>query len=99
MSSSQKRAVQNYRNRLGKQGLARFEVLGRESDKALIRSLARQLSESSPEAERLRASVSQELSGEPPKRGGIVAALRRSPLVGVELELDRPRVDERAVDL
>ena len=30
MGSSQKRAIRNYRTRLGERGLARFEVLGRE---------------------------------------------------------------------
>lgn len=38
MASSQTRAIQNYRSRLGDRGLARFEVLGRDSDRSLIRS-------------------------------------------------------------
>ena len=29
------------------------------------------------------------LSGEPPKKGGILAALRRSPLVGADIDLTR----------
>ena len=99
MSNPQKRAVQNYRIRLGDRGLARFEVVGRDDDKVLIRSLARQLSEDGPEADRLRKVVSQSLSGSPPGRGGIVAALRRSPLVGADLDLERPRVEAREVDL
>ena len=32
MASSQTRAIQKYRSRLGDRGLARFEVLGRDSD-------------------------------------------------------------------
>ncbi len=40
MDSSRKRALQNDRTRLGEQGLARFDVLGREADRALIRALA-----------------------------------------------------------
>ena len=99
MSTPQKRAVQNYRVRLGDRGLARFEVVGRDGDKALIRSLAKQLAEDGPGAARLREAVSQSLSGEPPRRGGILAALRRSPLVGADLGLDRPRVEEREIDL
>ena len=99
MASSQTRAIQNYRSRLGDQGLARFEVLGRDSDRSLIRSLARRLSEDSPEAASLRAVVSETLAGEPPKRGGILAALRRSPLVGAELEISRSREEGREIDL
>jgi hypothetical protein len=99
VSSSQKRAIQNYRTRLGERGLARFEVLGREADRDLIRSLARRLAEEGPEASRLRAAVTQSIAGEPPKTGGILAALRRSPLVGADLDLQRPREDGRNVEI
>jgi len=99
MGSSQKRAIRNYRSRLSKRGLARFEVLGRDGDRDLIRSLARRLAEDGPEASRLRAVVSQTIAGEPPKRGGILAALRRSPMAGADLDLTRPREEGRKVDL
>ncbi|MEC5291190.1 hypothetical protein VSX64_08855 [Aurantimonas sp. C2-6-R+9] len=99
MGSSQKRAIQNYRSRLGERGLARFEVLGRDADRDLIRSLARRLSEDTPEASELRATVSKSIAGDPPKPGGILAALRRSPLVSAELDLPRPREERRKVDL
>lgn len=99
MGSSQKRAIQTYRTRLGERGLARFEVLGRATDRDLIRSLARRLAEDGPEASRLRAAVSQSIAGEPPRTGGILAALRRSPLVGADLDLERVRVDGRDVDI
>jgi hypothetical protein len=99
MGSSQKRAIQNYRSRLGQRGLARFEVLGRDADRDLIRSLARRLSEDTPEASELRAAVSRSIAGEPPRVGGILAALRRSPLVGADLNVSRPREEGRKVDL
>jgi hypothetical protein len=99
VDSSQKRAIANYRSRLSKRGLARFEVLARESDRDLIRSLARRLAEDNPEASRLRAAVSKTLTGERPDKGGILAALRRSPLVGADLDLARPREEGRDVDL
>ena len=99
MGSSQKRAIQNYRSRLNERGLARFEVLGRDSDRDLIRSLARRLAEDGPEASRLRAAVSQTIAGEGPKKGGILAALRRSPLVGADLDVARPREQGRDVDI
>ena len=97
MGDSQKRAIHNYRTRLGARGLARFEVLGRNADRDLIRSLARRLAEEGPEASRLRAAVSQTIAGEPPKKGGVLAALRRSPLVGADLDLTRPREEGRKV--
>jgi hypothetical protein len=99
VGSSQKRAIQNYRSRLGARGLARFEVLGRDTDRDLIRSLARRLAEETPEATELRLSVSRSVAGEPPSVGGILAALRRSPLVGADLDLTRPREAGRKVDL
>ena len=99
MSSSQRRAIRNYRSRLSKRGLARFEVLGRDSDRDLIRLLARRLAEDGAEASRLRAIVARSVAGEPPKRGGILAALRRSPLVGAELDLSRPREEGRNVEI
>lgn len=99
MGSSQKRAVQNYRSRLSDRGLARFEVLGRACDRALVRLLARRLAEDSSDATRIGAAVSRTISGEPASKGGILAALRRSPLVGAELNLSRPHVEKRAIDL
>ncbi len=99
MSTSQKRALRNYRSRLGKRGLARFEVLGRDADRDLIRSLARRLAEDSPEASQLRAAVNRTIAGEPPRKGGILAALRRSPLVGADIDLTRPREEGRKADL
>ena len=98
MGNSQKRAIQNYRSRLSERGLARFEVLGLDSDRDLIRSLARRLADG-PDAARIRATVNQTISGEPPRTGGILAALRRSPLVGANLDLSRSRVEGRKIDL
>lgn len=99
MGNSQRRAIQNYRSRLSERGLARFEVLGRDTDRDLIRSLARRLAEDSTDASRLRAMVGQAIAGETAKKGGILAALRRSPLVGADLDFDRPREQGRKVDL
>ena len=99
MGSSQKRAIQNYRSRLGERGLSRFEVLGRDADRDLIRSFARHLAEGGPEASQLRAAVSQTIAGEPPRKGGILAALRRSPMAGADLDLTRPHEAGRKVDL
>jgi hypothetical protein len=99
VGSSQRRALKSYRERLGKRGLARFEVLGLEVDRDLIRSLAKRLANNDQEAMRLRADVSRSLAGEPPRKGGILAALRRSPLVGADLDLSRETNTGREIDL
>lgn len=97
--TSQRRAIRNYRNRLAEQDLARFEVLGRDSDRELIRSLARRLAEDGPEAESLRAVVSRGMAVDPPRRGGVLEAFRRSPLVGADLDISRPSEPDRKVDV
>jgi hypothetical protein len=98
-NTSQKRAIKNYRSRLTKRGLARFEVLGLDTDRDLIRSLARRLAEDGAEASRLRAAVSQTVVGEAPRKGGILAALRRSPLVGADIAPARGFEPGRKVEL
>jgi hypothetical protein len=96
---SQKRALKNYRKRLIERGMSRFEVLGLDTDRELIRSLARRLAESGSDAARIRATVRRTISGEPPRKGGILDALRRSPLVGADLDLGHPVTHGRKVDL
>jgi hypothetical protein len=98
-NAAQKRALRNYRTRLAKRGMARFEVLGLDADRGLIRSLAKRLAEDDPDAVRIRAAVNRTIGGEPPKKGGILAALRRSPLVGADLNLARPHEAGRKIDL
>ncbi|HLJ27540.1 MAG TPA: hypothetical protein VKY85_12590 [Candidatus Angelobacter sp.] len=95
---AQKRAIKNYRRRLRKRGEARFEVLGLNADRDLIRSLAKRLAQDDPEARRIRSEVTRAVSGTTQK-GGILAALRRSPLVGAELKIARPSDPGRKVDL
>jgi hypothetical protein len=99
MSSSQKRAIQNYRTRLSERGLARFEVLGLDTDRDLIRGLARSLAEQGPENSELRLALAKAIESDAPAKGGILAALRRSPLVGAKLNLSRSRAGGRKVIL
>jgi len=96
--TSQKRALRNYRKRLGQRGMARFEVLGLDADRELIRSLAKRLAED-PDATRIRAAVRRTVSGEPQQKGGILAALRRSPLVGADIDTSRRVTPGRKVNL
>ncbi len=98
-SAAQQKANRNYRARLKRRGLKRFEVTALETDRELLRNLARRLAEDGPEANRARALVTELVADEPPKPGGILAALRRSPLVGADLDLSRARIDGRRVDL
>lgn len=80
-------------------GLARFEVLGRDADPDLIRMLARRLAENGPESAKLRAAVNDTINGEPPQKGGILAALRRSPFLGANVEISRQREEGREIDI
>lgn len=99
---SQHRAVKSYRERLARRGMARFEVVGLDADKTLIRLLARRLTETGPEADRLRATLQAASLAAPPRpRTGadIMEAFRSSPMMGVDLDLERERVDPRPLDL
>lgn len=99
VGTSQDRAVKRYRVRLSRRGLARFEVLGRDSDRELIRALARRIADDDPEARLIRAAVSRTLAGRTRDKGGILAALRRSPLVGAGVTFERIVTHGRKVDL
>jgi multidrug resistance efflux pump len=96
---SQKRALKNHRLRLKLRRMARFEVLGLDADRRLIRSLARRLAENDLKATRIRAEINRTIADEQGRKGGILAALRRSPLVGIDLDLRRAFVTGRQVDL
>jgi len=98
-NAAQKKAIDKYRKRLSQRGFKRFEVVALESDRELIRSLARHLAEDGPEAEEARTAVKALVGGEPPRPGGILSAFRRSPFVGADLDLSRPREEGRKVDL
>jgi transposase len=96
---SQKRALKSYRNRLQSLGIARFEVLGLEIDRDLIRSLAKQLTQNDSEARRLRSEIKRNLSGDSRRRGGLLAVLQLPALEGLELEITRPLDPGRDVTL
>lgn len=98
-NAAQQRANQNYRARLAQRGIKRFELMALESDRDLLRMLARRLTEEGPEANRARTTVKALIADEQPAQGGILAALRRSPLVGADLDLSRPRLEGRRVEL
>jgi len=99
MSISQRRAIQNYRVRLAERGLMRFEVLGRSTDRELIRSLARRLAEDGPQAQAVRTALAASVAVVQPRHGNILSALRASPLVGTDIDFSRPREFGREVGL
>ncbi len=98
-AAAQQKATRNYRARLAQRGIKRFQMMALETDRELLRALARRLAEEGPEADRVRTEIKALVAGNPPKPGGILAALRCSPLVGADLDLSRPRVEGRRVDL
>lgn len=99
-SSSQRRAIEAHRRRLAERGLGRFEVRGLDADKDLIRGIARRLAANDEAARTLRADLAQRINdGAPPRVGGVLAALRRSPLVGADLELAREETPGRDTGL
>jgi len=79
--------------------MARFEVLGLDADRELIRTVARRLADADPDSARIRATISRTIAAALPKKGGILNALRRSPLVGADLDLTRPTAADRPIDL
>ncbi|MBX9702281.1 MAG: hypothetical protein K2X74_22785 [Acetobacteraceae bacterium] len=95
-TNAQRRAIAAHRRRLAERGLGRFEVRGLDADKDLIRGIARRLAANDAEAGALRAELAQRVgAGEPPRIGGVLAALRRSPLVGADLDLSREETPGR----
>lgn len=78
MKRSQKRAILNYWRHFGERGVARFEVLGRDANRDLIRSIARRFAEDTPEASELRATMSKSIAVEPPKKATLATYLRRA---------------------
>ena len=96
---SQRRALRNYRSRLSERGMARFEVLGLDTDRSLIRSLAKRMAGNDADATRIRTAVSRTISGEQPKKGGILEALLLSPLAGGDLDFTREITPGRSIDL
>jgi hypothetical protein len=98
-NSTRKQTMQKYWRRRGQQRLIRFEVLGFASDRDLIRRLPQRLARNDSEAARLRAYLRCSPMEEPPEQGGILAALRASPLVGANLDLTREITSGRKIVL
>ena len=57
---------------LTERGMVRFEVIDQGMEGELVRVIVRRLPEDDSDTESLRAAIRQTISGEPPKKGGIV---------------------------
>jgi hypothetical protein len=71
-------------------------VQGLETDRELIRTLARRLAEGGPASISMRATVSQLIAAGGSPKGRILTALRRSPLADADLQISRERLTGRA---
>lgn len=103
MNASQKRAVTSHRRHLAERGMARYEVRGLPQDKDLVRAFAKRLAANDQDAARLRQEVAAGIEQAAPLRlrtgKDIWDALRRSPLVGLDLDIEREVDDGRPVEL
>ncbi len=66
---------------------------------ALIREVARRLAQDDAEGLQLREVVSGVVAEEAPRKGGVLATLRRGKLVAGDLDVARMRDEGRAVSL
>ena len=99
-STAQTRATTTYRARLADRGIVRYELQSPEADRELLRAVARKLCEESAEADQLRRAMKLAVETKSTAtKGKILAALRRSPLVGADLDFTRARGVGRKLEL
>jgi hypothetical protein len=77
----------------------RFEVRGLTVDRGLLRAVAKRLAQGDAGAKELRARIEASVGAPAQELGGILAALRRSPLVGANLDVQRESGEGRDVAL
>ncbi len=99
-NNAQKRATESYRERLAERDMGRVEIVCLNTDRDLIRALARFLieSETKADAERIRTYINQAVTGKKEK-GRVLKSFLNSPLRGSGIELKRPRESGRKMDL
>jgi hypothetical protein len=89
MEDGQRRARANHKRGLRGQRLDRLEVRGLDADKSLLRTIAKRLAQADAAAADLRTQIEASVNPPASDRGGILEALRRSPLVGADLDFER----------
>jgi hypothetical protein len=98
INRSQKRAIARRRGQFGARAIVRYEVWGLRKDRELIRKVAKKLGRGGAEAAYLRREIECAVGTER-QRGGLWGALRRSPFVGADLNLEREFTTGRDIDL
>jgi hypothetical protein len=83
---TRRKPVAAYRRRLKRRGVVRVEVHVRKADAALVRGVARALSDPAREAE-ARAMLRERFG--PGKATGFKALLAKAPLEGIDLARER----------
>ncbi len=83
-TSAQAKASRNYRKRLITKGMQRFEVVGRVTDKALLRALAAEIANDSEPAEKLRRELVKAVN---PANNSVLSVFDRPELRGLDLQV------------
>lgn len=92
--------VARHRRKVAISGSRRVEVTVSSDDAPLVRAVAEALRAGGEEARRVRESLGPLLSVRRARTGReLVAFFRSSPLVGVELSIERDRSTGRSADL
>ena len=86
LAKAQRKAVNSFRKRLKRQGMARLEVNVRKDDAALVRNVVRALL--SPEEEQATRALLREHFGSG-QAEGLKALLAAAPLEGIDLRRER----------
>ena len=94
MVKAQRKAINSFRKRLKRRGMARLEVSVRKDDATLVRNVVRALA--SPEQEQTARALLREHFGSGPAEG-LKSLLAAAPLEGIDLS--RRRDLGRDVDL
>lgn len=87
MSTSQERALRNYRRRLKQHGIKRLELQASEQDAVLLRKLAKILRGEGHESDSIRMRLRAMLR----KPGNVKELLAAAPLEGVQISRSRDR--------
>jgi hypothetical protein len=83
-TSAQAKASRNYRKRLEVKGMQRFEVVGRITDKALLRALAEGIASDSEQARKLRRELLKAVN---PTNNGLLSVFDRPEIRGLDLQV------------
>jgi hypothetical protein len=93
------RRVAKHRQRLMRTGTRRIEVSVPEGDTQLVRAVAKTLRSGGEAARSARAAIAPLVDAKTARTGkDLVAFFRSSPLVGIDLKIERDRSPGRKVD-